>query len=92
MAELRSAEKRLYSVIPTGGIGSRLWPLSRAEAPEFHSAVLDALRQPLESGIISIHRANAVAHFPGRFQLVMAANSVPVTSSAAARRTRVAAI
>lgn len=47
------------------------------EAPEFASAVLDALRQPLESGVISIHRANAVAHFPGRFQLVMAANPCP---------------
>jgi magnesium chelatase family protein len=47
------------------------------EAPEFHAAVLDALRQPLESGVISIHRANAVAHFPGRFQLVMAANPCP---------------
>ena len=47
------------------------------EAPEFHPAVLDALRQPLESGVISIHRANAVAHFPGRFQLVMAANPCP---------------
>ncbi len=47
------------------------------EAPEFSRTVLDALRQPLESGIISIHRANAVAHFPGRFQLVMAANPCP---------------
>lgn len=47
------------------------------EAPEFASSVLDALRQPLESGTISIHRANAVAHFPGRFQLVMAANPCP---------------
>lgn len=47
------------------------------EAPEFASPVLDALRQPLESGIISIHRANSVAHFPGRFQLVMAANPCP---------------
>jgi magnesium chelatase family protein len=44
------------------------------EAPEFPSSVLDALRQPLESGVISIHRANSVAHFPGSFQLVMAAN------------------
>jgi magnesium chelatase family protein len=44
------------------------------EAPEFSPAALDTLRQPLESGVISIHRANAVAHFPGRFQLVMAAN------------------
>jgi mannose-1-phosphate guanylyltransferase len=26
---------RFYSVIPAGGIGSRLWPLSRAEAPKF---------------------------------------------------------
>ena len=47
------------------------------EAPEFPSAVLDALRQPLESGIISIHRANATAHFPGTFQLVLAANPCP---------------
>ena len=47
------------------------------EAPEFPASVLDALRQPLESGIISIHRANAVAHFPGRFQLVLAANPCP---------------
>ena len=47
------------------------------EAPEFASPVLDALRQPLESGWISIHRANAVAHFPASFQLVMAANPCP---------------
>lgn len=47
------------------------------EAPEFRPSVLDALRQPLESGEITIHRANAVAHFPGRFQLVMAANPCP---------------
>ncbi|MEO7349193.1 MAG: ATP-binding protein, partial [Terrimesophilobacter sp.] len=47
------------------------------EAPEFNSSVLDALRQPLESGVISIHRANAVAHFPGRFQLILAANPCP---------------
>ena len=47
------------------------------EAPEFQPAALDALRQPLESGVISIHRANAVAHFPARFQLVLAANPCP---------------
>ncbi|MFC6355252.1 YifB family Mg chelatase-like AAA ATPase [Luethyella okanaganae] len=47
------------------------------EAPEFSASVLDALRQPLESGVISIHRANAVAHFPGRFQLLLAANPCP---------------
>ncbi|MGN6126852.1 MAG: YifB family Mg chelatase-like AAA ATPase [Humibacter sp.] len=47
------------------------------EAPEFPASVLDVLRQPLESGEIRIHRANAVATFPGRFQLVMAANPCP---------------
>lgn len=47
------------------------------EAPEFPAAVLDVLRQPLESGAISIHRANAVASFPARFQLVVAANPCP---------------
>ncbi|TFD78738.1 ATP-binding protein [Cryobacterium sp. Sr8] len=47
------------------------------EAPEFASSVLDALRQPLESGVIIIHRANATARFPARFQLVMAANPCP---------------
>ncbi|GAA1950492.1 YifB family Mg chelatase-like AAA ATPase [Agromyces allii] len=47
------------------------------EAPEFPAAVLDVLRQPLESGTISIHRANAVASFPARFQLVIAANPCP---------------
>lgn len=47
------------------------------EAPEFPAAVLDALRQPLESGRITIHRANSVAAFPARFQLVLAANPCP---------------
>ncbi|WP_400999090.1 YifB family Mg chelatase-like AAA ATPase [Agromyces sp. GXQ0307] len=47
------------------------------EAPEFPARVLDALRQPLESGRISIHRANSVATFPARFQLVLAANPCP---------------
>jgi magnesium chelatase family protein len=47
------------------------------EASEFPAAVLDALRQPLESGLVSIHRANAVATFPATFQLVLAANPCP---------------
>ncbi|AJM77564.1 YifB family Mg chelatase-like AAA ATPase [Rathayibacter toxicus] len=47
------------------------------EAPEFSAVALDALRQPLESGVIRIHRANAVAEFPARVQLVLAANPCP---------------
>jgi len=42
-----------------------------AEAPR---SLLDALRQPLESGTISIHRSGFVASFPARFQLVLACN------------------
>lgn len=47
------------------------------EAPEFPRSVLDVLRQPIETGSITIHRANSVANFPARFQLVLAANPCP---------------
>ena len=47
------------------------------EAPEFQSNVLEALRQPLESGSITISRASGHATFPARFQLVLAANPCP---------------
>lgn len=47
------------------------------EAPEFQRNVLEALRQPLESGEVFIHRSTGVARFPARFQLVMAANPCP---------------
>jgi magnesium chelatase family protein len=47
------------------------------EAPEFQSPVLEALRQPLESGQITISRSSGQAIFPARFQLVLAANPCP---------------
>jgi magnesium chelatase family protein len=47
------------------------------EAPEFQTPVLDSLRQPLESGTITISRASGQAIFPARFQLVLAANPCP---------------
>src|SRR5690606_37221779 len=47
------------------------------EAPEFSRVALDALRQPLESGRITVHRAIATASFPAAFQLVLAANPCP---------------
>ncbi|HEX9041317.1 MAG TPA: YifB family Mg chelatase-like AAA ATPase, partial [Trebonia sp.] len=52
------------------------------EAPEFHRDVLDALRQPLESGEVVIARAGAQAVFPARFTLVLAANPCPCAKSA----------
>jgi magnesium chelatase family protein len=39
---------------------------SRAEAPEFQTAVIDALRTPLESGVITLGRSEVHARFPAR--------------------------
>lgn len=47
------------------------------EAPEFISGVLDALREPLESGVVSLARTGGTALFPARFLLVLAANPCP---------------
>jgi magnesium chelatase family protein len=47
------------------------------EAPEYERRVLDALRQPLESGELVIHRSAGTAAYPARFQLVLAANPCP---------------
>jgi magnesium chelatase family protein len=47
------------------------------EAPEFHRNVLDALRQPLESGEVVIARQGMITRFPARFTLVLAANPCP---------------
>ncbi len=52
------------------------------EAPEFHRDVLDALRQPLESGQVVIARAGTQAVFPARFTLVLAANPCPCAKTA----------
>jgi magnesium chelatase family protein len=47
------------------------------EAPEFARDSLDALRQPLESGEVTITRSTVQATFPARFTLVIAANPCP---------------
>ena len=47
------------------------------EAPEFKRTVLDSLRQPLESGLVTLDRSSASATYPARFQLIMAANPCP---------------
>ncbi|MBB4860402.1 magnesium chelatase family protein [Novosphingobium chloroacetimidivorans] len=44
------------------------------ELPEFQRAVLDSLRQPLETGEVSVARANAHVTYPARVQLVAAMN------------------
>ena len=47
------------------------------ELPEFDRSVLEVLREPLESGRVSISRAARQASFPARFQLVAAMNPCP---------------
>ncbi|WP_374239623.1 YifB family Mg chelatase-like AAA ATPase [Zoogloea sp.] len=47
------------------------------ELPEFDRRVLEALREPLESGHITISRAARRAEFPARFQLIAAMNPCP---------------
>ena len=44
------------------------------ELPEFQRTVLDSLRQPLETGEVSIARANSHVTFPARVQLIAAMN------------------
>lgn len=69
------------------GGGPRLGPgeISRAhngvlfldELPEFNRNVLESLREPMETGSITIARAGMHAEFPARFQLIAAMNPCP---------------
>jgi magnesium chelatase family protein len=47
------------------------------ELGEFPPNVLDALRQPLEEGVVRVSRARASLSYPARFQLVAATNPCP---------------
>ena len=68
-----------------GGSEPRPGEISRAhngvlfldELPEFSRHVLEVLREPLESGWITISRAGRQADFPARFQLIAAMNPCP---------------
>ncbi len=68
-----------------GGPGPRPGEVSLAhfgvllldELPEFPRSVLEALRQPLEDGIVAVARVGGHALFPARFQLVGTMNMCP---------------
>lgn len=55
------------------------------EAPEFGRDVLDALRQPLESGEVVVARLGMIARFPARFTLILAANPCPCARASGRR-------
>ena len=73
------------AIVGGGSRGIRPGAIARAhrgilfldEAGEFPRPVLDALRQPIETGAIEIHRAGLTARFPARFQLLLATNPCP---------------
>ena len=70
-----------------GGWGARVRPgeislahegiLFLDELPEFSRQALEALREPLEAGTITVARASGSCTFPARFQLVAAMNPCP---------------
>ena len=47
------------------------------ELAEFKTSVLQTLRQPLESGVITLTRVDGTYEFPARFQLIAATNPCP---------------
>jgi len=74
--------------LPRPGAASRAHAgvLFLDECPEFRRGVLDALRQPLEQGVVEVQRVRGVARLPARFQLVMAANPCPCGNASAGSR------
>ncbi|CAH9063123.1 Competence protein ComM [Pseudoalteromonas sp. CIP111854] len=50
------------------------------ELPEFERKVLDSLREPMETGLVTISRAAQQVDFPARFQLIAALNPSPTGS------------
>src|ERR1700710_935308 len=88
-----------YSVIPAGGVGSRLWPLSRADAPKFlhdltgsgHTLLRDTwdrlvpLSGPDRVMVVTgrAHRAAVEAQLPELIDANIVLESEPMESSAA---------
>ena len=89
-----------YAAIVGGGRGLSPGEVTRAdhgvlfldELAEFSRDVLEALRQPLEDGRVTIVRASGAATLPARFQLVAATNPCPCGHAGEADRCTCAAL
>ena len=57
------------------------------ELPEFRRETLEALRQPLEDGVVSVARVNAKVEYPARFMLVASMNPCPCGNYGDPKRT-----
>ena len=56
------------------------------EAPEYNRRTLEALRQPLEDGVVTVARARITAEYPARFMLVAGMNPCPCGNYGSATR------
>jgi magnesium chelatase family protein len=83
-----------YAALVGGGSDLRPGEAARAhrgvlfldELPEFERRALDALREPIEDGVVRVARAAGSATFPARFALVAAMNPCPCGFAGDSRR------